>query len=271
MRSWQNRLGSSRQAHSRRRDNSTGDTTTYQCLSSGSFLGKVVRRHACAGLSLSETCHPAGASLPRHYHKHAYFCLVRHGTYREEYGNQRRICSPRMVAFHPPEEIHAQHVDREEVWSFNIEITLAWTRRFVAYELPLNRPFDCTAGPAVGLALRLLDEFENFDVSSPLIVDGLTLELLGVCDRQSRGESAIPRWLRRLSEISERALYGTVESGRPRGGGWRASRLSGRHISAALRLHRGTIRAPATHPIGLPPIGEHASNADRDRRAVRFC
>jgi AraC family transcriptional regulator len=192
---------SGHRAHSRRRGNSTGDTTTYRCLSSGSFLGKVVRRHACAGLSLSETCHPAGASLPRHYHKHAYFCLVRRGTYREEYGKQRRICSPRMVAFHPPEEIHAQHVDREEVWSFNVEITLAWTRRFVDYELPLNRPFDCTAGPAVGLALRLLDEFENFDASSPLVVDGLTLELLGVCDRQSREESAIPRWLRRVSEI----------------------------------------------------------------------
>jgi len=34
-----------------------------------------------------------------------------------------------------------------------------------------------------------------------LIVDGLTLQLLGVCDRQSRGEAAIPRWLRRVSEL----------------------------------------------------------------------
>lgn len=106
-----------------------------------------------------------------------------------------------MLAFHPPEEIHAQHVDHEEVWSFNIEITAAWTRRFVDCELPLNGPFDCTAGPAIGVALRLLDEFENFDASSSLIVDGLTLEMLGVCDRLSRSDSAIPRWLRGVSEI----------------------------------------------------------------------
>jgi AraC-like DNA-binding protein len=106
-----------------------------------------------------------------------------------------------MLAFHPPEEIHAQYVDREEVWSFNVEITLSWIRRFAENELPLTRPFDCNAGHAMGLALRLLDEFENFDTSSPLIVDGLTLQLLGVCDRQSRGEAAIPRWLRRVSEL----------------------------------------------------------------------
>jgi AraC family transcriptional regulator len=106
-----------------------------------------------------------------------------------------------MLAFHPPEEIHAQHFDREEVWSFNVEITAAWTRRFADRELPFNRPFDCTGGPAAGLAVRLFDEFENFDASSLLIVEGLTLELLGICDRQSRSETTIPRWLRRVSEL----------------------------------------------------------------------
>jgi AraC family transcriptional regulator len=150
---------------------------------------------------LNETCHRAGASLPRHSHKHAYFCLVRRGTYREEYGNQRRTCAPQTLAFHPPEEVHAQHFDREEVWSFNVEITAAWARRFADRELPFNRPFDCTGGPAAGLAVRLFDEFENFDTSSPLIIEGLTLELLGICDRQSRSETTIPRWLRRVSEL----------------------------------------------------------------------
>jgi AraC family transcriptional regulator len=182
-----------------------GETATYRCLSSGTFLGTVVRERTCAGLSLNETCHRAGAHLPRHCHKHAYFCLVRRGTYREEYGNQRRTCAPHMLAFHPPEEIHAQHIDGEEVWSFNVEITISWARRFVDRELAFHRPFDSSGGPAVGLALRLFEEFENFDASSPLIVEGLTLQLLGICDRQSRGETAIPRWLRRASELlSER-------------------------------------------------------------------
>ena len=39
----------------------------------------------------------------------------------------------------------------------------------------MDQPFDCHAGPAMSLALRLFDEFKQFDASSPLIVEGLTL------------------------------------------------------------------------------------------------
>jgi hypothetical protein len=150
-----------------------------QCLSPGGFLGKVVRQQACAGLSLTETRHPAGARLPRHCHERAYFCLIRRGTYREEYGNRQRFCGPHMLAFHPPMEVHAEHVDAEEVCSFNIEITSLWVRGSAGRALPLSEPFDCHAGPAVGLAVRILDEFNCFDASSPLIIEGTDARTLG--------------------------------------------------------------------------------------------
>jgi AraC family transcriptional regulator len=172
-----------------------------QCLSPGDFLGKVIRRQACAGISLTETRHPPGARLPRHCHQRAYFCLIRRGTYREEYGGRQRFCGPHMLAFHPPMEVHAEHMDAEEVCSFNIEIKASWARGLPRGSLPLSRPFDCNAGPAVGLAVRILDEFEHFDASSPLIVEGLMLELLGVSDRQLRGEAGLPRWLRSVSDL----------------------------------------------------------------------
>ncbi|HET6326930.1 MAG TPA: AraC family transcriptional regulator [Planctomycetaceae bacterium] len=172
-----------------------------QRLLPGDFLGTVVRRQVCAGLSLTETRHPAGTSLPRHCHERAYFCLIRRGTYREEYGDRQRSCGPHMLAFHPPMEVHAEHFDAEEVCSFNIEITPSWSRVLASGTLPLSRPFDCQAGPALGLAVRILDEFEHFDASSPLIVEGLMLELLGVRDRQVRGEMAPPRWLRNVSDL----------------------------------------------------------------------
>jgi AraC family transcriptional regulator len=106
-----------------------------------------------------------------------------------------------MLAFHPPMEVHAESIDREEVWSLNIEITADWVRGIQGRRLRLDAPFDCQAGPAVTLALRMLDEFDRFDASSPLIVEGMTLELLGVCDRQVGGESAPPRWLRRVRDL----------------------------------------------------------------------
>ena len=65
-----------------------------------------------------------------------------------------------MLAFHPPEEVHAQHVDGDEVQSFNIEITSSWLRS-VAGAVPLNQAFDCLSGPLVALAVRLLEEFQR--------------------------------------------------------------------------------------------------------------
>jgi AraC family transcriptional regulator len=177
-----------------------------QCLPTGDFLGTIMRRRNCAGLSLTETRHPAGARLPPHCHERAYFCLIRRGTYREDFDGGRRYCGPHMLAFHPPREVHAESIDATDVCSFNIEFTAAWARGFANGPLPLERPFDCDAGPAVGLAVRLLDEFEHFDASSPLIVEGLMLELLGVCDRQVRdqqagGQRLPPRWLRRIGDL----------------------------------------------------------------------
>jgi AraC-like DNA-binding protein len=168
-------------------------------LSSGQFYGKLLRCHTVGGLTLTETLYPPGACLPRHCHEHAYFCLVCRGTYREEYGGQVRSCGPLMLAFHPPEEMHAEHFDGEEVRSFNVEITPQWLRN--AAGAAQVQPFDFRGGPLVGLALRLREEFERPDASSALIIEGLTLELLGLCARESRSGAAGPVWLRRVRDL----------------------------------------------------------------------
>ena len=84
-----------------------------QCLPTGDFLGTIMRRRNCAGLSLTETRHPAGARLPPHCHERAYFCLIRRGTYREDFDGGRRYCGPHMLAFHPPREVHAVPTNAE--------------------------------------------------------------------------------------------------------------------------------------------------------------
>jgi AraC family transcriptional regulator len=170
-------------------------------LTGGQFYGELIRCHAFAGLTLTETCYAPGACLPRHCHEHAYFCLIRRGTYREEYGDRQRQCGPLMLAFHPPEEVHAEHFDGEEVRSFNLELTPSWLRSVARAAPPLDQPFDSRGGPLVGLAVRLLDEFEHPDASSPLIIEGLTLQLLGLCIREAHREPGVPRWLQRVRDL----------------------------------------------------------------------
>jgi AraC family transcriptional regulator len=168
-------------------------------LSGGESLGKVIRCQSLAGLILTETRHAPGSHQPRHCHENAYFCLPRRGSYREEFGGLRRTCTPLMLAFHPRGEVHAEQVDGEEVQSFNLEMTPSWLSSVTT--APLGQPFDCRGGPLLGLAIRLLDEFEHADASSALIVEGLTLELLGLCIREARSGRAAPRWLQQVRDL----------------------------------------------------------------------
>src|SRR5262245_36040716 len=171
-------------------------------LAGGQFLGRFVRRRAVGGLSLSETRYPPCTSLPRHSHEHGYFCLIRRGTYREEYGGQQRRCGPQTFAYHPPGELHAEHIGRSEVWSFNLEVTPAW-RHSAGVPVPLDQPFDTHGGPLVGLAVRLFHEFSRTDAASALVIEGLALELFGLTLRASDQGSpgTAPPWLERVREM----------------------------------------------------------------------
>jgi AraC family transcriptional regulator len=205
-------------------------------LAGGEYLGRLVRRRAVGGLSLSETRYPPGTSLPRHSHEHGYFCLVRRGTYREEYGRQQRWCGPQTFAYHPPGELHAEHIGSSEVWSFNIEVTPSWPHS-AGVPAPLHQPFDTHGGPLVGVAIRLFHEFSRPDAASALVIEGLTLELFGLSVRAAEGAPAgsAPPWLERVRELLN-------QSGRAPPGLARLAAEAGVHpgyLTAAFRRHFG--------------------------------
>jgi AraC family transcriptional regulator len=171
-----------------------------QRLKGGQYYGEQIRSLAIAGLTLSETRYQPCSSVPLHCHEHAYFCMIRRGTYREEYGGgNHRCCGPLMLAFHPPEEVHAEQFDDDEVRSFNVEITSSWLRG-IHGNVSMVQPFDAQGGPLATIMMRLFDEFERPDVSSSLVIEGLTLQLLGLSVREKRSDSDIPRWLKRVRD-----------------------------------------------------------------------
>lgn len=171
-------------------------------LSCGHYYGETMLHRRVAGLILTETRYAPRVSLPRHCHEHAYFCLVRHGRYTEEYGNRRRDVGPLTVAFHPPEEVHAQQFADAEVWSFNVEIPPPWYARLGPCARLLGAGADFHGGELAHLGLRLYREGRQNDSASPLAIEALTLELLALAARGAavREGPRPPRWLARVRE-----------------------------------------------------------------------
>jgi AraC family transcriptional regulator len=205
-------------------------------LPRGHFFGTLERRRRVRDLVLTETRYAPGLRLPRHSHEHAYLCLVRRGSYTETYGTRRRECGPRTVAFHPPEELHEQHMHRAEVWSFNVELSADWLRRAREGGPVLEGPADFRGGPLAALAVRLYQEFRDPDPFSPLILEGLVLQLLGEASRApARRDASPPRWLGRVREIlhahfAERRTLGELAA---------AVGLHPVYLAAAFRRHCG--------------------------------
>jgi AraC family transcriptional regulator len=155
-------------------------------LAQGHFYGQVLKSRKVAGLILSETGYEPHARLPKHSHENAYLSLVRNGTYSETFGRRTRCLGPRTLAFHPVGEVHSEEFHDVPSRSFNVELESAWLKRVEDYTGCLHDGHDFQGGTVAGLALKLYQEFHHTDEASPLVIEGLVLELVGEMSRKTR-------------------------------------------------------------------------------------
>jgi AraC family transcriptional regulator len=169
---------------------------------SASLYGEVVKRGTIAGLALTETHYAKDLKLPKHSHGEPYFCFVLKGAYMEQYGRRSRSCQATTLIFHPADEIHADQF-QAAARCFNIQIPQPWQERVRQCSLSLNRSMDFRGGFLQHLALRLYQEFHKGDTCSPLIVEGLALEMIGEMCRPAATQSpgVAPHWLCKARQL----------------------------------------------------------------------
>jgi AraC family transcriptional regulator len=165
-------------------------------------FGTVVRSVEVSGFILTETHHAAGLILPRHDHAGANLNFVVGGSLRETFGRRDAECCPGSVVVKPPGEAHGNHYGEAGAHCLVLEVTSA--------RLETTRPFadlfnrsDHYRYPGISSLLRqIYQEMRSPDRASPLVIEGLTLQLLGTATREgSRTRiSSPPRWLRRVVE-----------------------------------------------------------------------
>lgn len=165
--------------------------------------GKTLRSSQVAGLRIAETAYMPGLKVPPHSHEHAYFCLVIKGTFDGLYGKGRQAGKPFAAVFRPPNELHSVNFHDEGALLFSLEVENRWLERAREHGLILDRSTELTGGALSWLAIRLYREACSMDEASPLVIEGLFLEMLAEASRRAAQvtERRPPAWLVEAREI----------------------------------------------------------------------
>lgn len=172
-------------------------------LSPGSYYGQTLRNRKVASFELSERVYSPGYQTPKHTHKQALFCFVMDGWYTETYGDKTRECTASTLLFHPPGELHAEHFHDAGGRSFIIEIAPNWMKQIGEMLNITDNSSDFHGGTLELLSRKLYREFSNTDEASPLIIEGVMMEMMGetVRYRAAKPGQNSPRWLQQARDL----------------------------------------------------------------------
>jgi AraC family transcriptional regulator len=165
--------------------------------------GEIIDSKQIAGFYLTETVYAPNVKVPRHSHRHACFCFVLEGTYRELYRRKAIECRPSNLIFRPAEEVHADHFGALSVRCFIIEIEPEWLARLRERSIRVEGPASFHAHSLAWLAMRLRNESRQADDFTSLTVEGLILEVVAEVARNSTKSPGLrcPRWLSQAQEM----------------------------------------------------------------------
>ena len=172
------------------------------------------------GIEFQELVYAERLCIPRHVHPRAGFCLVLTGDYEERYASRTLTCAPQTVTFSPAGEEHV-NAFTGRAHCFTIDIPHAWLARS---RRELGVPFEARRGGLPRLASRLLSEYRNRDDATPLMMEGLVLEMIGEAMR-SGNERVGPKASRAIRQARELIEARCTE------------RLSLEHIATAVDRH----------------------------------
>jgi AraC family transcriptional regulator len=132
--------------------------------------------------------------LPRHGHDNAALCFSFRGAFEETIDGTTFECAPFDVIVRPPAVQHSNRYSPKGTECVLIGVPQEAVLRLRPFT-PLfesTRRVERETGERI--AMRMYQELRARDASSPIVVEGLILELIGASSRDR--QTAPPRWLR---------------------------------------------------------------------------
>ncbi|HUK86804.1 MAG TPA: AraC family transcriptional regulator [Terriglobales bacterium] len=168
-------------------------TTFARRLPAGEHYGSARSLLRTGELDFAASVYSGGSATAWHSHERACFTALLGGSYREEFRSVSLECTPGNVLFRPADAVHRDHMGPAGARCLIVELSPAWMARVWEAGLALNTPHQSREMQFV--LARIFKELNLDDDLSPLVLEGLVLELAGSFWRALRSEAQPPRWL----------------------------------------------------------------------------
>ncbi|MDH3492432.1 MAG: AraC family transcriptional regulator [Acidobacteriota bacterium] len=212
----------------------SGNTHQYE-LKAGEHFGDVSQKHHSSSAVVSESVYKEQESLPRHSHELAFFTLVLSGNYFDKFCGKEDSFDPMTVLWREAGSAHKDKIGKNGGHFFFVEIKTELLDKLREYREPPHR-FVERNGPLTWLSSRIRLEIQNWQCSSPLIIEGIALEMLGqlVCDNTSL-EKCPPGWLLRVTEKLNEEFCDNIRIGELA----TEAKVHSAHLAKVFRLFNG--------------------------------
>ncbi|HEV8368788.1 MAG TPA: helix-turn-helix domain-containing protein [Pyrinomonadaceae bacterium] len=132
---------------------------------------------------LTESAFPSGFKLPKHSHRYHCIYIVLKGGFIETQGSKSRRRKPLDVVLTPFDQPHADNFDDSGGRCFIVEIPTRWTESIRDYTAIFDDSAELSGDSMSWLMMRLYKESRNLDRFSPLVTEGILLEIMAMASR----------------------------------------------------------------------------------------
>jgi AraC family transcriptional regulator len=155
------------------------------------------------GFEVFAGSHPAGSALPVHSHPDPTICYVIEGRFTEYSRGRSLDCESDMLKLTAAGQTHSDRFQHADARGIRIDIARERFTESPSILRLLDSEFVIPRSRLRPLIRRLVSELEAPDDTSPLVVEGLLLELLTRLARERASGTArdFPAWLRRAEEL----------------------------------------------------------------------
>lgn len=171
-------------------------------LKRGDFIGRLCKEIDLRDFTVKEIVDRAEEEVPRHTHEGAHFLLIIDGLYITSARGVDHLCSSSALIFNPPGTTHCDRFHSKGGRFLTVSIKPDAPGCGQSSMGLAEHPVGFSGGEVSWLGLALYKEFRKPDEMSPIVMEGLALELVGRTLRSRiKSDASPPRWLQLANQL----------------------------------------------------------------------